>query len=75
MKLEEKIKEQTKGLTEYEKLEYLHTFITDNINYDKEHRSRAALSAAIAHKGTCTAFAQIFQILGEAIGLKVGCIK
>lgn len=75
MELEEKIKGQTKGLTELEKLEYLHNFITDNINYDKEHRSRSALAAAITHKGTCTAFAQLFLILGEAIGLKVGCIN
>lgn len=40
MELEEKIKEQTKDLAELEKLEYLHNFITDNISYDKEHRSR-----------------------------------
>ena len=44
------IKEQTKGLTELEKLEYLHNFITDNINYDKEHRSRSALAATILIK-------------------------
>ncbi|MBS5890727.1 MAG: transglutaminase domain-containing protein [Negativicoccus succinicivorans] len=69
------IKEQTKGLTELEKLEYLHNFITDNINYDKEHRSRSALAATITHKGTCTALAQLFLILGKAIGLKVGCIN
>ena len=74
MELENNIKEQTKGLIELEELEYLHNFITDNINYDKEHRSRSALAAAITHKGTCTAFAQLFLILGEAIGLKVGCI-
>lgn len=75
MELEEKIKRQTKSLIELEKLEYLHNFITDNINYDKEHRSRSALAAAITHKGTCTVFAQLFLILGEAIGLKVGCIN
>lgn len=75
MELERKIKEQTKYLSELEKLEYLHTFITENISYDREHRSRSALAAAITHKGTCTAFAQLFLILGEAIGLKVGCIN
>lgn len=75
MELEEKIQEQTKGLTEHEKLEYLHSFITENISYNEEHRSRLALAAAITHKGTCTAFAQLFLILGEAIGLKVGCIN
>ena len=75
MNLEESMIEQTKGLTDLEKLEYLHTFITDNISYDKEHRSRSALATAITHKGTCTAFAQLFLILGEAIGLKVGCIN
>lgn len=75
MELEEKIKEQTKGLLEHEKLEYLHSFITENISYDKELRSRSALATAITHKGTCTAFAQLFLILGEAIGLKVGCIN
>lgn len=75
MELEESFKKQTEGLTDKEKLEYLHTFITNNISYDKELRSRYALAAAITHKGTCTAFAQLFLILGEAIGLKVGCIN
>ena len=75
MELEESIIEQTKGLTNLEKLDYLHIFITDNISYDRENRSRSALAAAITHKGTCTAFAQLFLILGEAIGLKVGCIN
>lgn len=75
MELEENIKEQTKGLTELEKLEYLHNFTTDKISYDKEHRSRLALDDAITHKGTCTAFAQLFLCLGEAIGLKVCCIN
>ena len=75
MELEENFKKKTKGLTEYEKLEYLHTFIVENISYDRDLRSRSALAAAITHKGTCTAFAQLFLILGEAIGLKVGCIN
>ena len=75
MELEEDFKKQTEGLTDLEKLEYLHTFITDNISYDKEHRSRSALTAATTHIGTCTAFAQLFLILGEAAGLKVGCIR
>ena len=75
MELEENFKKQTEGLTEYEKLEYLHTFIVENISYDKDIRSRSALAAAITHKGTCTAFAQLFLILGEAIGLQVGCIN
>lgn len=44
MGLEENFKKQTEGLTDLEKLEYLHTFITDNISYDKEHRSRSAIA-------------------------------
>lgn len=75
MDLEEKIKKQAEGLTDLEKIEFLNKYITENITYDKEHRSRSALAAAITHKGTCVAFAQIFLILGEAIGLKVGCIN
>ncbi|KGF08853.1 hypothetical protein HMPREF1633_13065 [Tissierellia bacterium S5-A11] len=76
MELEEDIKQQTKDLkTDLEKIEFLNTFLTKNIAYDKEHRSRSALAAAITHKGTCVAFAQLFLILGEAIGLKVGCIN
>lgn len=75
MELEEDFIKQTERLTDNEKLEYLHTFITNNISYDKEHRSRSALAAAMTRKGTCTAFAQLFLILGEAIGLKVGCIN
>ena len=76
MELEEDIKQQTKDLkTDLEKIEFLNTFLTKNIVYDKEHRSKSALAAAITHKGTCVAFAQLFLILGEAIGLKVGCIN
>lgn len=75
MSLEEKIKKQAEGLTDLEKIEFLNKYITENITYDKEHRSRSALAAAITHKGTSVAFAQLFLILGEAIGLKVGCIS
>lgn len=76
MELEDSIKQQAKNLNDdLEKIEFLNTYITENISYDKEHRSRSSLAAAITHKGTCTAFAQLFLILGEAIGLKVGCIS
>lgn len=33
------------------------------------------VATAMTHKGTCTVFAQLFLILEEAIGLKVGCIN
>ncbi len=75
MVLEETIKPQTVGLTDLEKAEFLNSYITENIAYDKEHRFRSAVAAAIRKKGTCTAFAQLFLILGEAAGLKVGCIN
>lgn len=75
MALEETIKPQTNGLTDLEKVEFLNSYITENIAYDKEHRFRSAAAAAIYKKGTCTAFAQLFLILGEAAGLKVGCIN
>lgn len=75
MDLEEEIKPQGEGLSDLEKIEFLNTYITENIAYDKEQRSRSALAAAITHKGTCVAFSQLFLILGEAIGLKVGCIN
>ena len=75
MELEESIKQQAKSLSDLEKIEFLNTYITENFSYDKEHRSKSSLAAAITHKGTCTAFAQLFLILGEAIGLKVGCIS
>ena len=76
MELEEKIKKEIDGkLTDLEKIEFLNKFLTGNIAYDKEHRYRSALAAAITHKGTCVAFSQLFLILGEAVGLKVGCIS
>lgn len=75
MALEETIQPQTEGLTDLEKAEFLNAYITENIAYDKEHRFRSAAAAAIHKKGTCTAFAQLFLILGEAAGLKVGCIN
>lgn len=75
MDLETSFKRQVEGLTDQEKLAYLHAFITENITYDRDHRSRSALAAAMTYQGTCTAFAQLFLILGEAVGLKVGCIN
>lgn len=75
MELEEKIKQQAKDLSDLEKIEFINTYITENFNYDKEHRSRSSLAFAITHKGTCTAFAQLFLIIGEAVRLKVGCIS
>lgn len=76
MELEERIKGKLdEGLTDLEKAEFLNTYIAENISYDKEHKSRSALAAAISHKGTCVAFSQLFLILGEAVGLKVGCIS
>lgn len=75
MELEEKIKRQVEGLSDLEKAKFLNSFISEKIAYDRDHRSRSALAAAITHKGTCVAFAQLFLILGEAIGLKVGCIN
>lgn len=76
MELEERIKKEIDGkLTDLEKVEFLNNFITKNIAYDKEHRYRSALAAAITHKGTCVAFSQLFLILGEAVWLKVGCIS
>lgn len=75
IELEEKIKGQVEGLSDLEKAKFLNRFISEKIAYDRDHRSRSALAAAITHKGTCTAFAQLFLILGEAAGLKVGCIN
>ena len=76
MELEEKIKKEVgKGLSDLEKAEFLNDFLTENIAYDKEQRSRSSLDAAITHKGTCVAFSQLFLILGETVGLKVGCIS
>ncbi|MDU6784339.1 transglutaminase domain-containing protein [uncultured Peptoniphilus sp.] len=69
MELEERIKGKLdEGLTDLEKDEFLNTYIAENISYDKEHKSRSALAAAISHKGTCVAFSQLFLILGEAKG-------
>lgn len=76
MELEDSIKQQAKSLNDdLEKIEFLNTYIIENFSYDKEHRSRSSLAVAITHKGTCIAFAQLFLILGEVIGLKVGCIN
>lgn len=75
MELEEKIRQELEGLNDLEKVEFLNSFISEKIAYDRDYRSRSALAAAISHKGTCTAFAQLFLILGEAAGLKVGCIN
>lgn len=73
--LEKYVKDQTEGLTDLEKVKYLNNFIIEKITYDKEHKARSALHAMVIGKGTCTAFSELFLILGEASGLKVGSIS
>ncbi|WP_138159702.1 transglutaminase-like domain-containing protein [Peptoniphilus catoniae] len=73
--LEKYVKERTESLTDFEKVKYLNNFIIDKITYDKELKARSALYAIVRGKGTCTAFSELFLILGEASGLNVGSIS
>lgn len=73
--LEQDIKEQTQGLTDLEKAKYINNFIIENFAYDKEYKARSALYAMKRGKGTCTAFSELFLILSESSGLKVGSIS
>lgn len=55
MELEESIKQQAKSLNgDLEKIEFLNTYITENFSYDKEHRSRSSLAAAITQHRLCS---------------------
>lgn len=73
--LEQDIKEKTKGLTDLEKVKYINNFIIERFTYDKEYKARSALYAMKRGKGTCTAFSELFLILSEGSGLKVGSIS
>lgn len=73
--LEKDIKKQTHCLTDLEKVKYINEFIIDKITYDKEYKARSAIAAIRRGKGTCTAFSELFLILSEASGLKVGSIN
>lgn len=73
--LEKDLKKQTHGLTDLEKVKYINEFIIDKITYDREYKARSAIAAIRRGKGTCTAFSELFLILSEACGLKVGSIN
>lgn len=73
--LEKDIKKQTHGLMDLEKVKYINDFIIDKITYDKEYKARSAIAAIRRGKGTCTAFSELFLILSEASGIKVGSIN
>ena len=48
--LEKYVKDQTEGLTDFEKVKYINNFIIEKITYDKEHKARSALYAIVIGK-------------------------
>lgn len=75
IELENVVKSNISGLDELQKALYVNDFLCNYLAYDKEQRYRSAAMGAKHKTGTCTAYAGIFKVLGEAAGLKVGCIK
>lgn len=75
LSLEQQIKSQISGLSDAKKVDYLNQFIAKRISYDYSKNISTAEDALIAGKGICSAYTELFQILGEASGLQVGTIS
>ena len=72
MDLEEYIKKQTQGMTDLEKVDYLNNYLARKLKYDYSHTTANAITAAKRNVAMCAGYADMFQILGESAGLKVG---
>lgn len=75
MNLEQYIKKQTQGMTDLQKAEYLNSYLSKKLNYDYTYTSANAITAAKRNVAICSGYADMYQILREAAGLKVGCIS
>lgn len=75
MDLEKYIKKQTQGMTDLQKVDYLNNYLARKLKYDYTYTTANAITAAKRNVAMCAGYADMFQILGESAGLKVGCMS
>ncbi len=72
-KLNEKVAEITKdteNLSEYEKVQYVHDYLVNNIVYDYEYRGRASpYLSLVKGRAVCEGYARAFKHLMDAMGV------
>ena len=66
------LKEKTKKMSELKKAEYLNNYVAKMLEYDDTYSNYDAVSSFKTKTGTCSGYSDMFRILGESIGLKVG---
>lgn len=66
------LKEKTKKMSELKKAEYLNNYVAKMLEYDDTYSNYDAVSSFKTKTATCSGYADMFRILGESIGLKVG---
>lgn len=66
------LKEKTKKMSELKKAEYLNNYVAKMLEYDDTYSNYDAISSFKTKTATCSGYADMFRILGESIGLKVG---
>lgn len=66
------LKEKTKKMSELKKAEYLNNYVAQMLEYDDTYSNYDAVSSFKTKTATCSGYSDMFRILGESIGLKVG---
>lgn len=66
------LKEKTKKMNELKKAEYLNNYVAKMLEYDDTYSNYDAISSFKTKTATCSGYSDMFRILGESMGLKVG---
>lgn len=66
------LKEKTEKMSELKKAEYLNNYVAKMLEYDDTYSNYDAVSSFKTKTATCSGYSDMFRILGESIGLKVG---
>lgn len=66
------LKKKTEKMSELKKAEYLNNYVAKMLEYDDTYSNYDAISSFKTKTATCSGYADMFRILGESMGLKVG---
>ncbi len=65
----EKVRVKTEGLSDYEKIIYVHDKILLETTYDNNGQNRTAYSQMTTGKGVCEAYASVFKMYMDYLGI------
>ena len=69
------LKKKTEKMSELKKAEYLNNYVAKMLEYDDTYSNYDAVSSFKTKTATCSGYSDMFRILGESIGLKVGQMR